>query len=243
MKEWIAGRNPVFECLRAGRRHFFRLLIAKGIDNKGRIPEILSISKQKRIVPEQVDRDTLKPFSDNHQGIALQVSDYPYSDVHSVVENADSRQEALLVLILDHFQDPQNFGTLIRSAELFGVNGVVIPDHRAVGITPGVVHASSGASEHLLIARHNLAQAIEFFKEQDAWVIGLDMAAKSGNLNTVDLSGKIVLVVGSEGEGLQRLVRDKCDLLVKIPTLGRLDSLNASVAGSIALYQIHLSRM
>jgi 23S rRNA (guanosine2251-2'-O)-methyltransferase len=239
MKEWIAGRNPVFECLRAGRRHFFRLLVAKGIDNKGHIPEILALSKQRGIIPEQVERIALQPFSDNHQGIALQASAYPYSDIHSIVENAKSKQEDLLVLILDHLQDPQNLGTLIRSAELFGVHGLVIPEHRAASISPAVVHASSGASEHLLVAQYNLSQAIDYFKTHDVWVIGLDMDSQADDLTqTHCLTGKLALVVGNEGEGLQRLVREKCDKLVRIPIHGRLDSLNASVAGSIALYQI-----
>jgi 23S rRNA (guanosine2251-2'-O)-methyltransferase len=138
--------------------------------------------------------------------------------------------------MLDQIQDPQNLGTLIRSAEVFGVHGLVIPTHRAAGITPAVVNASSGASEHLLIAPSNLAQAIDAIKAQDAWVIGLDMDTSATPLSKTNLKGPIAIVVGSEGEGLRRLVREKCDLITFIPMQGQVASLNASVAGSIVLH-------
>jgi len=137
--------------------------------------------------------------------------------------------------MLDQVQDPQNLGTLIRSAEVFGVHGVVIPSHRAAGVTPAVVNASSGASEPLLLAPDNLTQAIAAIKAQDAWVIGLDMDENATPLSKTNLKGPLAVVGGSEGEGLRRLVREKCDLITYIPMKGKVASLNAAVAGSIVL--------
>ncbi len=236
MKEWITGRNPVYECLRANRRHFFRLLTAGGVIKKGRIQDILKLARSRNISSEPVDRHELNRIGKNNQGIALEASEYSYSDLEMIFQKAEKASEPLLMLMLDQIQDPQNFGTLIRSAELFGVHGILIPPRRAVGITPAVVSASSGASEHLLVAQGNLAQAIDRVKEQNGWVIGLDMDVLSVPLGQVDWSGNTALVVGSEGSGLRRLVREKCDFITHIPMKGQLDSLNAAVAGSIALY-------
>ena len=235
MKEWITGRNPVYECLRAGRRHFFRLQLAKGAEQKGRIPEILTLAKTARLNVEWVDRDALDEYSDNPQGVALQASEYPYADLQAIFDLAGQKSEPLFMLILDQIQDPQNMGTLIRSAEVFGVHGMVIPAHRSAGVTPAVVNASSGASEHLLIAPGNLAQAIDAVKEQNGWVIGLDMDSSATPLAQTNLKGNLAIVVGSEGEGLRRLVREKCDLITYIPMRGKVASLNAATAGAIVL--------
>jgi 23S rRNA (guanosine2251-2'-O)-methyltransferase len=242
MKEWITGRNPVYECLRSKRRHFFRLLIARGAEESSRLSEIQNLAKQSKLIVERVEKTELIAINEHHQGIALQISEYPYADLTQIFALAEKRAEPLFMLLLDQVQDPQNFGTLIRSAELFGVHGILIPPDRAAGVTPAVVSASSGGSEHLLIAQGNLAQAIDMIKARDAWVIGLDMDAQSQPLDKVNLSGALVLVVGSEGGGLRRLVREKCDLIAHIPTTGQLDSLNAAVAGSIALYAASMKR-
>ena len=203
---------------------------------KGRIQDILKLARSRNISSEPVDRHELNRIGKNNQGIALEASEYSYSDLEMIFQKAEKASEPLLMLMLDQIQDPQNFGTLIRSAELFGVHGILIPPRRAVGITPAVVSASSGASEHLLVAQGNLAQAIDRVKEQNGWVIGLDMDVLSVPLGQVDWSGNTALVVGSEGSGLRRLVREKCDFITHIPMKGQLDSLNAAVAGSIALY-------
>jgi 23S rRNA (guanosine2251-2'-O)-methyltransferase len=242
MKEWLTGRNPVYECLRAGRRHFFRLMAARGVERKGRVEDIFNLAAQKRIPVEIADKSFLNGLADNPQGIALEASTYPYSDLHAIFELAEKKSEALFILILDQLQDPQNLGTLIRSAEVFGVHGLVIPAHRAAGITPAVVNASSGASEHLLIAQDNLSQAIDEIKARDGWVVGLDMDEKSTLISDVNLKGPLAIVVGSEGEGLRRLVREKCDLIAHIPMHGKVESLNAAVAGSIALHAASLAR-
>jgi 23S rRNA (guanosine2251-2'-O)-methyltransferase len=242
MKEWITGRNPVYECLRSNRRQLFRLLIASSAEEDDRLSEIQSLAKQAGLIAERVDKKELLAINDHHQGVALQTSAYPYSDLAEIFALAEKKIEPLFMLLLDQVQDPQNFGTLIRSAELFGVHGILIPPDRAVGVTPAVVHASSGGSEHLLIAQGNLAQAIDQIKSRNAWVIGLDMNPTSQPMDKTSLSGALALVVGSEFAGLRRLVREKCDLIMYIPTSGQLDSLNAAVAGSIALYAAYLKR-
>ncbi len=242
MKEWITGRNPVYECLRSKRRHFFQLLVARGAEESGRLAEIQELAMQIKLPIKKVERPEMFTIHEHNQGIALQASEYPYVDISEIFEWAEKKGEPLFMLLLDQVQDPQNFGTLIRSAELFGVHGILIPPDRAAGITPAVVSASSGGSEHLLIAQGNLAQAIDKIKAQGAWVIGLDMDTRSQPLDKVNLSGPLALAVGSEGGGLRRLVREKCDLIAHIPTTGQLDSLNAAVAGSIALYAASLKR-
>lgn len=243
MKEWITGRNPVYECLRSQRRHFFRLLVARGAEESARLLDIQYLAKQVQLPVERVEKTELIAINEHHQGVALQTSEYPYADLTEIFALAETKMEPLFMLLLDQVQDPQNFGTLIRSAELFGVHGILIPPDRAAGVSPAVVHASSGGSEHLLIAQGNLAQAIDQIKAHNAWVIGLDMDTESNSLDKTNLSGALALVVGSEGSGLRRLVREKCDLIAHIPTTGRLDSLNAAVAGSIALYTAFLKRI
>jgi 23S rRNA (guanosine2251-2'-O)-methyltransferase len=243
MKEWISGRNPVLETLKAGRRTFFQLKLARGLEEQGRVDEIKALAFKKKIPLGVVDRTELNHLAENHQGVALQVGDYPYTDVAEMLDLAQTRDEPPFILILDVLQDPQNFGTLIRSAAAFGVYGIIIPFHRAVGITPAVVHASSGASEHLLIAQSNLAQAIEALKQNNVWVVGLESSAEAQDIATMDLRGALALVVGSEGQGLRELTRKSCDYLARLPMTGRMESLNAAVAGSIALFLAFSARL
>lgn len=242
MKEWIYGRNPVYECLRASRRHIFNLLIAEGARVQGRLKDLIVLAEEKNLNMTFVPKDQLDHLDDHHQGVALEASGYPYVQLEDIFNLAEERNETLFMLMLDQIQDPQNFGTLIRSAEVFGLHGILIPPHRAAGITPAVVNVSSGASEHLYITQANLAQAADLVKEAGGWVFGLDMNSESRALDEVDLTGNLALVIGSEGSGLRRLVSDKCDMLVHIPMVGKLDSLNAAVAGSIALYAAFIQR-
>ena len=242
MRETITGRNPVYETLRAKRRDGFLLQIAEGVQERGRLIEILDLSALRKIPVERVARTRLDKLSDSHQGVALEVSGYPYVGLDDILENASTRGEALFVLVLDTLQNPQNLGTLIRTAEAVGIHGIVIPTHRAAEITPAVVSASAGASEHMLVAQANLAQAIQQFKQSDAWVVGLDEGLESKNPSEVRMDGPLVVVVGSEGEGLRPLVRSECDFLLRLPMQGQIQSLNASVAGSVALYLAYLAR-
>ena len=240
MKELIYSRNAVYEVLRAKRRQVFSIEIAEGVQEKGRLTEIVKMAQQQKIRISRVPRPKLDKVHQNNQGVVAEVSGYPYSDVVEILEQA--KEELPFVLILDSLQDPQNFGTLIRTAEAIGVHGVVIPLARSVDVTPAVVNASSGASEHMLIAQANLSQTIDALKDNDVWIVGLDQAGAEMEAGSRHLKGALGLVVGSEGEGLHDLVRKKCDIVLKLPMKGRIESLNAAVAGSVALYLAYLNR-
>ncbi len=237
MREWIAGRQPVYETLRAARRQGFALRVARGIQPKGRMADILRLAEQRGIPIRKVARDALDKLTPiAHQGVALQVSGYPYVTLPDVLARAGSSAEAPFFLILDTVQDPQNLGTLLRTAEAVGVHGVLLPLRRTATVTPAVVTASSGASEHLRIVQANLAQAIETLKQADVWVVGLDGGPRARLPSQVTLQGALALVVGNEGRGMRPLVRKRCDVLLRLPMRGQVESLNAAAAGSVALY-------
>ena len=244
MKEFIYSRNAVYETLRAQRRDVFRIQVSEGAQEKGRLKEILDLAKQRRIPVERVQRGRLDKVHQNHQGVMAEVGDYPYSDLIEILEEARARNEQPYVLLLDSLNDPQNFGTLLRTAEVVGVHGVVIPLAHTVEVTPAVVNASSGASEHLRVARSNLAQTIDALKEENIWVVGLDQNGETvGEKTRRHLTGALGLVVGSEGEGIRQLTRSKCDIILQLPMRGQIESLNAAVAGSVALYLAYLTRI
>jgi 23S rRNA (guanosine2251-2'-O)-methyltransferase len=236
MKEYIYSRNAVYETLQARRRQCFQLLVAEKSQEKGRLKEITTLARQQKIKIERVPRQRLDSIHRQHQGVALQANSYPYSGLADILQVAAQRQEVPFVLLLDTLQDPQNLGTLLRTAEAVGVHGVVIPLARTAQVTPAVVNASSGASEHLLIAQANLSQAITTLKEEGLWIIGLEGSSEASPPSQIRLDGPLGLVVGSEGQGMRRLVRESCDLLLQLPMRGKIESLNAAVAGSIALY-------
>ena len=236
MPEWITGRNPVYETLRARRRKIIGLQTATGVQQKGRIIEILYLAEKQNLSVTQVTRSNLDRISSGHQGVALSVGEYPYSSLVDMLELAEDRRQPPFMLILDTLQDPQNLGALLRTAEAVGVHGVLLPLRQTVKVTPAVVNASSGASEHLLIEQTNLAQAIAILKENNVWVIGLDGSDDAKPPENIRLDGAVALVVGSEGSGMRRLVRDSCDMLLRLPMRGKIESLNAAVAGSVALY-------
>ncbi|HMB24850.1 MAG TPA: 23S rRNA (guanosine(2251)-2'-O)-methyltransferase RlmB [Anaerolineales bacterium] len=241
-REFIYSRNAVYEALRAKRRDVFKVQVAEGAQEKGRLAEILKMAKERRIPVEKTQRARLDKIHQNHQGVMAEVSGYSYSGEVEILELASQRDEPPFILLLDSLNDPQNFGTLLRTAEAVGVHGVIIPLAHAVEVTPAVVNASSGASEHLLIARANLAQVIDALKEAEVWIVGLDQGGTDAEPNSRHLRGALGLVVGSEGEGIRQLVRSKCDIVLKLPMRGRIESLNAAVAGSVALYLAYLAR-
>lgn len=242
MPEWITGRNPVYETMLAGRRKIHQLQLAKGVQEKGRIMDILSLAGKSNIPVSHIPRKTLDRINSGHQGLALSVGEYPYSSLIAMLELAQERQHAPFLLILDTLQDPQNLGTLLRTAEAVGVHGVLLPLRQTATVTPAVVNASSGASEHLLIAQTNLSQAITALKEEDVWVVGLDGSQEAHTPEEVRLDGSIALVVGSEGRGMRRLVRESCDVCLRLPMRGKIESLNAAVAGSVVLYLVKGAR-
>ena len=243
MKEWITGRNPVYEALRAKRRQAFRLLVAKGVKPEGQLPQILQIAQARRLPIEEVPRAQLDALANHHQGVALEASSYPYAALEDLLVYSQRQPEPPFFLLLDALQDPQNLGSLLRTAEAMGVHGVVLPSRQAAQITPAVVHASSGASEHLLIAQYNLAQAIERMKQLDIWIYGLDQAPSSKTPAELRFDVGLALVVGNEGTGMRQLVRQSCDELLRLPMVGKIESLNAAVAGSIALYLVRQARL
>ncbi len=242
MKEWIYGRNAVYETLRADRRRAYRLKIAQGVQPSPRLQEIRELALSKKLPVADVPRPELDGLGESHQGVALQADEYPYSHLGEQFEKAKSDSFPPFFLILDTLQDPQNLGTLLRTAEAVGVHGVILPQRRTATVTPAVVNASSGACEHLLIAQQNLAQAIDELKQANIWVIGLEGGPEAQPLGQLRLDGALALVVGSEGEGMRRLVRESCDGLLRLPMRGRVESLNAAVAGSIALYMAWQAR-
>jgi 23S rRNA (guanosine2251-2'-O)-methyltransferase len=230
--ELIYGLHPVEEVLRAGRRTVRRVMVSGSAR-----PSIEEAAKQSSVPVERVERSVLDSAGDHHQGVGAEVGPYLYSELHLILEAAGAARSQALILILDQLQDPQNLGTLIRTAEAVGVAGILLPKRGAVGITPAVVSASSGASEHLNIARVNLARAMVELKKSNVWIAGLENNADARDIYTAELDTPLAIVVGAEGHGLRRLVRESCDYLVRIPMRGSVSSLNAAVAGSIALYE------
>jgi 23S rRNA (guanosine2251-2'-O)-methyltransferase len=240
MLETLYGRNGICESLRAGRRKPYKLMLAKGVRQADIIGQILRLAEQAGVPVTHTERRDLDRIGNvNHQGVMLETSDYVYSSLDETLMSARSCDEPPLLLLLDLLQDPQNVGSLLRTAESVGVHGVVIQRRRAVGVTPAVVHASAGAVEHLMVAQvTNLVDAIGELKASDVWVAGLESSRSAQIYCDADLSGPLAVVVGSEGEGLRRLVRERCDFLVQLPMRGQVTSLNASVAGSVVLYEV-----
>lgn len=237
-EEVIWGRNAVLEALR-GTRPVRRLVVAQGAHEKGALAAILAEAKERHLPLQRLPREALDRLcgSDRHQGVALLTSAYEYADVEDILATARARGEEALVLVLDAVQDPQNLGTLIRTAEAAGAHGLILPRHRSAGLTAAVAKASAGAIEHLKAAQvPNLARALDDLKKAGLWVVGIDMAGEF-TYDSADLNRALALVVGGEGQGVHRLIKEKCDFTVRLPMRGKIASLNAAVAGSIVLYE------
>jgi 23S rRNA (guanosine2251-2'-O)-methyltransferase len=245
MREILYGRQPVREALRARRRQTFKLLLAQGLRPTGIVGEIVTLAREAGVPVQEVDRRELDRLGDelNHQGLAAEVSAYPYVDLPDLLQAAQQAGEPPFLLLLDHLRDPQNLGSLLRSAEAAGVHGVVIPGRRAAEVTPAAVRASAGAAEHVRVAQvTNLVQAMKSLQAEGVWLAGLEAVPEAQLYAEANLTGPLGLVVGSEGQGLARLVRETCDLLLRLPLYGRVESLNAGVAGAIALYEVRRQR-
>ncbi|NDJ78247.1 MAG: 23S rRNA (guanosine(2251)-2'-O)-methyltransferase RlmB [Chloroflexi bacterium] len=239
MTEYLYGRWAVLECLRAGRRNYQQVLLAEGIDEKGIVETIVATAEERGLNLRRVPRRVLDDLSKNanHQGVALRVGAYPYVDLTDILDFAAERGEPPFLLVLDLLKDPQNVGALMRVADAVGVHGVVLQERRGVDITAAVTNASSGAVEHLNVAVvANLVTAMRRLKDDEVWLVGLDIGPDTSTLDKVDLNMPLALVLGSEGEGLRRLVRETCDLRIMLPMRGHVQSLNVATAGSIALY-------
>jgi 23S rRNA (guanosine2251-2'-O)-methyltransferase len=240
-REYLYGRQPVLEALRAGRRRVFRVLLAAGSDSPRGPDEAVRAAEGARCPVERVDRRALQRTlgAVNHQGIAAEVGAYPYVEFMECLSGMGERVGPALVLLLDHLQDPQNLGALLRVAEATGVDAVLLPVDRAASVTPAAVRASAGAAEHMTVSRvTNLARAMEALKREGLWLAGLDPGAGAARYTDADLTTPLGLVVGGEGRGLGRLVRERCDFLIHLPQHGRVGSLNAATAGAVALYEV-----
>jgi 23S rRNA (guanosine2251-2'-O)-methyltransferase len=244
-RDIIYGRNAVAEVLRAGRRKARTLLLAEGTDDRKTVAELAELAGSRGVEVQFISRTDLERRAPgiNHQGAVLEVGPYPYAEYDDLLAATRDNPNGLL-LVLDSLQDPQNLGTLLRTAEAAGVTGIVIPEHRAVQVTAAVVNASAGAVEHLRVAMvTNLVRAVEQAKEAGAWAVAAEAEPDAALPSSVDLTGPLVLVVGSEGQGIGRLLRETCDLTVRIPLIGKVGSLNAATAGSILLYEVIRQRM
>ncbi|HPQ43037.1 MAG TPA: 23S rRNA (guanosine(2251)-2'-O)-methyltransferase RlmB [Syntrophales bacterium] len=237
----IYGIHPVAEALKNGGSIEKVILLKEG--KQGGIREILTIATQRGIPVVYRDRNYLDITAGTrqHQGVICIFEEYRYVDIDTVLTDCTSRENSL-ILILDSITDPQNLGSLIRTALCFGVNGLIIPEDRAASVTPTVIKASAGAAMHLSIVRVvNLSRTIDRLKEEGFWIYGAD-AGDGGSLHDFDYSGHTGLVMGSEGRGIRSLVKKKCDLLISIPMTNTIDSLNVSVAGGIILYEMTRNR-
>ena len=239
--EWLYGRNPVIEALRAGRRTFHEMVLPPAMKDESDEIASLRLTAQKRhIMIRIMDRDGLDRLvhGGHHQGVAIKTSGYPYVDFEDIVHDVEEDENAI-VIALDHLEDPQNVGSILRTACAVGVTGVIIPEDRSVGVTPAAVRASAGAAEHLKVARVvNLPRAMETLKERNLWFSGLDWGTDSRKYTDIDFKGRAGLVVGAEGDGLSRLVRETCDFIAELPMPGGFESLNAGVAAGVAMYEI-----
>jgi len=233
----IYGMNPVMEALR-GNRRAFELFLAEGADR--RLDKLVQQAGEKGVPVRRRDRITLARLagSEHHQGAVLRVEQYPYAKLSDLLDRWKESEEQGLILLLDGIQDPHNLGALIRSAACAGAHGVIIPQDRAVGVTPTVEKVSAGGVETIAIARvANISQTLELLKKEGFWIYGA-AGGSAESLYRQDFRGHTALVIGGEGEGLRPLVRRTCDLVISIPLKGRIESLNASVAGGIMLFEV-----
>ncbi len=239
----IEGRNPVLEAFNS-KLTIEKLLVTKG-DVSGSIIKILSIAKERNIPIIEADKRGLDAMANtpNHQGVIAYVTPYVYREVEDLLQIARDRNEDPFLIILDEIEDPHNLGSIIRTAELTGAHGVIIPKRRSVGVNSTVFKTSAGAVNYLAVAKvTNVARTIDELKKEGLFIYGADMTSESKSYDT-NFSGGVALVIGNEGKGLSRLVKEKCDAVVSIPMLGKLNSLNASVAAGILMYEVMTDRM
>jgi len=239
--EWIYGRNPVEEALAAGRRNALEIVLPPEFpDEDDQIRRIRDEAKSRRLAIRTMDRDHLDKLVHfgHHQGVALKASAYPYVDFDEILGDVEADENAL-VLVLDHLEDPQNVGSILRTACAIGATAAVIPEDRACGITPAAVRASAGGAEHMKVAHVvNLPRAMQALKDAGLWFTALDWGDDAKPYTGIDFKGRVGLVVGAEGRGVSRLVRENCDFAAVLPMPGEFESLNAGVAAAVAMYEV-----
>ncbi len=238
----IEGRNPVMEALKSGKT-IDKIYLLKG-DGQGSVVKIRSLAKQKKIPIVEIDRKKMDEMSvsHSHQGVIALVSPVDYVSVQDILDRAAKKGEKPFIVVLDEVEDPHNLGSIIRTANGAGVHGILIPKHRSTGITATVAKVAAGACFYTPVAKvTNLVRTMEELKEQGIWFYGADMDGEKSVFET-DFSGGCGIVIGNEGKGISRLVREKCDFIVSIPMHGEIESLNASVSAGIFMYQAANSR-
>lgn len=239
----LVGRNAVTEALKSGRG-INKLWIASG-DREGSVAEIAALAKERGIVVQYVERAKIEALAGGHrhQGVLAYVAPVPYAELEDILKAAEAKGEAPFLVLLDELEDPHNLGALLRTADATGVHGILIPKRRSVSLNATVAKTSAGAVEYVSVARiGNIAQTLKKLKEKGFWVAGADMDGEKAYYEA-DLTGPLVLVVGSEGKGMSRLTKEACDFIVRMPMVGRINSLNASVAGSILMYESMRQRL
>ncbi|MDR4888469.1 23S rRNA (guanosine(2251)-2'-O)-methyltransferase RlmB [Fredinandcohnia sp. QZ13] len=239
--DYIIGKNPVIEALKS-ERDINKIWIAEG-SNRGQMNQITSLAKEGNVMVQFVPKKKIDQMVEgNHQGVVAQVAAYEYAEVDDILALAEKRNEAPFIILLDELEDPHNLGSILRTADAVGAHGVIIPKRRAVGLTATVAKASTGAIEYIPVARvTNLARTIDELKDRGVWIVGTDAKGKDDYRN-VDGKMPIGLVIGSEGKGMGRLVKEKCDFLLRLPMQGKVTSLNASVAASLLMYEVYRKR-
>jgi 23S rRNA (guanosine2251-2'-O)-methyltransferase len=238
--EMIAGKNPVLEALRAGRE-INKVWIADGVKKTG-VQELIDLAKEQGVLVQFVPKQKIDKLAENHQGIVASVAAYNYAELDDLFQVAQKKNEDPFFLILDELEDPHNLGSIMRTADAIGAHGIIIPKRRAVGLTAVVAKASTGAIEHVPVVRvTNLAQTVDELKDRGVWIAGTD-AKGSADYRKMDATLPLALIIGSEGKGMSRLLKDKCDFLYHLPMIGHVTSLNASVAAALLMYEVYRKR-
>ena len=237
----IAGRNAVMELLKSSK-DINKIFIEKG-EKHGSINEIVARAKEARVVIVEVEKAKLNTMAENHQGVVAVVPPFNYCELEDILDFAKEKGEDPFVLVLDGIEDPHNLGSIIRTAETAGVHGIIIPKRRTVAVNATVAKTSAGATAYVKVARvNNINDSIRKLKDAGLWVIGTDGAAKTEYYNQ-DLKGPIAIIIGSEGFGMSKLVKENADILIKIPMKGEINSLNASVSAGIVMYEVVKQRI
>lgn len=239
--DYIMGKSPVMEALKS-KRDINKILIAESA-NRGQMQQVIHLAKESHVLVQFVPKKKLDELVEgNHQGVVAQVAAYQYAELDDLFAIAEKRNEAPFFLLLDEIEDPHNLGSIMRTADATGVHGIIIPKRRAVGLTATVAKTSTGAIEHVPVVRvTNMARTIEELKERGVWIVGTD-AKGSLDYRQFDGTMPLGLVIGSEGKGMGRLIREKCDFLIQLPMAGHVTSLNASVAAAILMYEVFRRR-
>lgn len=240
-QEYIVGKNPVIEALKSGR-DINKILIAEGSQH-GQMQQITRLAKETNVLVQFVPKKKIDQVTDqNHQGVLAYVAAYQYAELDDLFAAAEKKNEPPFFLLLDEIEDPHNLGSIMRTADAVGAHGIIIPKRRAVGLTATVAKASTGAIEYIPVVRvTNMARTIDELKERGVWIAGTDAKGKD-DYRRLDGTMPLGLVIGSEGKGMGRLIRDKCDFLIHLPMAGKVTSLNASVAAALLMYEVYRKR-